>query len=316
MTAAIGVLCARSRVEEKQLFAALATASVPAVLLDPTCPLPFVPTSPVHPGWAGSSSTSHMASRLITTDTSVASVVVDRCKERTLAAAILPVWQALGATVLGAGVAATGTRATIAATLAAAGLPRPVSFLATDDDAAIATLAGLGYPATLLPLAVDGAPVILHDQDTAEAVFEHRAVLGSGPDRIAVIQAGMPAAADLTTVLVVGEEAVAASDPGWIALEPDAGPLAVAAARALGAAVVGVTIARIDDDIVIWDIEPVPEFRTMPSLGNRTVAEAITELAVAHIGCLTGSEDMPVEIVAVPGASHWREVASGVALIA
>lgn len=308
MAAAIGVLCARSRIEEKQLFAALATASAPAVLLDPTCPLPFTPTPPAPFG---------ASDRLITTDTSIASVVLDRCQDRTLAAAVLPVWEALGATVLGAGLAATGNRATIAATLAAAGLPRPVSFLATDDDAAIATLAGLGYPATMLPLAMDGAVVTLHDQDTAEAVFEHRAVLGTGPDRIAVVQAGVPAPADLTTILVVGGEAVAASDLGWIALEPDAAPLAVAAARALGAAVVGITLARTGDDIVVWDIQPVPDFRAIPALGRRSVAEVIAALALAHLNCGPVAEHGAVEIVAVqPGAGHWREVTGGVALIA
>lgn len=323
MTAAIGVLCARGRVEEKQLIAALAAAKAPTVLLDPTCPLPFTPTPPVPPGRAGGfgraarADWTGKADRLITTDTSIATVILDRCKERTLAAAVLSVWRALGATILDAGLAATGNRAVVAAAFATAGLPRPVSFLATDDDAAIATLTGLGYPATLLPLALDGAAVTLHDQDTAEAVFEHRAVLGSGPDRIAVIQAGVPVASDLTTILVVGGEAVAADDPGWVAFEPDAAPLAVAAARAIDAVVVGVTIARIEDEIVIWDVLPVPDFRAMPALGARSVADAIATLALVHLGLTPVSQDAPAEIVAVqPGMNHWREVAGGVALIA
>ncbi len=311
MTAAIGVLCARSRLEEKQLIAALAEAGAPAMLLDPTCPLPFTPTPAFPPGSAS------MAGRLVTTDTTIASVIVDRCQDRTLAGTILPVWSALGATVLSAGVAATGNRATIAATLSAAGLPRPVSFLATDDDAAIATLAGLGYPATLLPLAADAAAVMLHDQDTAEAVFEHRVVLGGVTERIAVVQAGIPDADDMTTVLVVGREAVAATDPSWVAVEPDAAPLAVAAARALGAEIVGVTLASIDGDVVIWDVRPVPDFRAMAALGTRSAAEAIAELAAAQLGRDRIADPIPVEIVAVEaGTGLWREVAGGVALIA
>ncbi len=310
MAAAIGVLCARSRIEEKQLIAALAAAGAPAMLLDPTCPLPFTPPpgTPGRPGVPG---------RLVTLDTSMTAVLVDRCQDRTLAAAVLPVWRGLGATVLSAGVAATGNRAVIAATLAASGLPRPESFLATDDDAAMATLVGLGFPATLLPLATDEPAVTLHDQDTAEAVLEHRGVLGGVSERVAVIQAGVPAAGDTTTVLVVGGVAVAATDASWVAVEPEIAPLAVATARALNAAIVGVTMAVIDGEIVIWDVQPVPEFREMVALGSTSAADAIARLAAPARAPAPSEDDVPVEIVAVAAdPSLWREVVGGVALIA
>ena len=310
MTAAIGVLCARSRIEEKQLIAALAEAGAPAMLLDPTCPLPFTPPpgSPGRPGMPG---------RLITPDTSMTSVLVDRCQDRALASAVLPVWRGLGATVLSAGVAATGSRAVIAATLSASGLPRPEAFLATDDDAAMATLVGLGFPATLLPLATDEPAVTLHDQDTAEAVFEHRGVLGGVSERVAVIQAGVPAAGDTTTVLVVGGVAVAATDASWVAVEPDIAPLAIATARALNADIVGVTLAMIDGEIVIWDVQPVPEFREMSALGATSAADAIARLASVTLAPVSSEEDVPVEIVAVASDPNlWREVTGGVALTA
>ncbi len=287
----------------------LAAAGAPAMLLDPTCPLPFTPPpgSPGRPGVPG---------RLVTPDTSMTTVLVDRCQNRTLASAVLPVWRGLGATVLSAGVAATGSRAVIAATLAASGLPRPEAFLATDDDAAIATLVGLGFPATLLPLATDEPAVTLHDQDTAEAVFEHREVLGGISERVAVIQAGVPAAGDTTTVLVVGGKAVAATDASWVAVEPEITPLAVATARALNADIIGVTLAMIDGEIVVWDVQPVPEFRGMAAFGSTTAADAIARLAAAAFAPLQ-SDDVPVEIVAVASDPNlWREVTGGVALIA
>ena len=310
MTAAIGVLCARSRIEEKQLIAALAAAGAPAMLLDPTCPLPFTPPpgSPGRPGVPG---------RLVTPDTSMTAVLVDRCQDRTLAPPCSRSGGDWARPCSSAGVAATGSRAVIAATLAASGLPRPESFLATDDDAAMATLVGLGFPATLLPLATDEPAVTLHDQDTAEAVFEHRDVLGGVSERVAVIQAGVPAAGDTTTVLVVGGKAVAATDASWVAVEPEIAPLAVATARALNADIIGVTLAMIDGEIVIWDVQPVPEFREMAALGSTSAADAIARLAAAALAPPRSEDDVPVEIVAVAADPNlWREVAGGVALIA
>ena len=90
------------------------------------------------------------------------------------------------------GIAATGDRLDVASALAAHGLPRPLTALCTSEDAGIEAVAAMGLPATLLPLDLKSTPIALLDRDAAEAVLEHRAVLGGVEGSLALIQAGSP----------------------------------------------------------------------------------------------------------------------------
>jgi [lysine-biosynthesis-protein LysW]--L-2-aminoadipate ligase len=302
VVAAIGVLSSRTRVEEKQLFAALAVAGVSAMPLSPTRPLPLPPTPD--------------------TDSCSPTVIIDRCRDRALAAAALPVWQALGVTVLDAGMAATSSRAAVAAALSAAGLPRPTTYLTLDEASAMAALAATGFPATLLPLVSDQAAIILHDQDAAEAVVEHRTVLGGMAEATALVQAGAPDGAVRTTILVVGGIAVASSSGDSWATAAATLAIAETASRVLGASVIGVELAATTDGVVIWDVQPVPDFRSMSVLSELSPAEAIAALAAGHLARLappppSDAAPLPVEIVALDADSNRRqEVAGGVALSA
>ena len=287
MTAAIGVLCARVRVEEKQLLAALAEAGVPATPLAPAAfPSPFspvpTPPGPVDAAPAGRGSTGQPAGATLDGAQGI-EVVIDRLADRTLAAALLPLWQAQGKVVLGAGLAATGNRAVVAAALAAARLPRPISFLAASEEAAVAALQQSGFPATLLPLN-GGAPITLWDEDTAEAVLEHRSVLGSAADAVSLVQAGAPVATERALVHIVGGAAVAVEDAGdFISTAPVAAKLAEAAARALGATVAAVEIALTPSGFVVWDVQPAADFRNAAPLVGRGPAAAIAALAASSL---------------------------------
>ena len=73
----------------------------------------------------------------------------------------------------------------------------------------------------------------------------------------------------------------------------------------------------IDGEIVIWDVQPVPEFREMVALGSTSAADAIARLAASALAPAQSEDDVPVEIVAVASDPNlWREVTGGVALIA
>jgi hypothetical protein len=262
----VGVLCTRVRVEEKLVMAALAEAGLRPEPLQPAgLPLPPFPSpTPLLPAPA-------MAGGL------AGGLVLDRCHKRAVAGAVLAALRAHGVEVLDAGLAARGDRLAVAAALARAGVPRPWTALATSQESAHAAVARAGYPATLLPLPWDNAPVALLDEDAAEAVIEHRAVLGSGAESLALVQQGTAIGA--ATVVVVAGEAVAADglpSPGAVAV-------AESAARALGADLVGVVVAETAAGPVAWDILPAPDFRHAAPLGDRTVADAIAALAAERV---------------------------------
>jgi glutathione synthase/RimK-type ligase-like ATP-grasp enzyme len=270
VTAIVGVLCTRVRVEEKQILATLADAGVPALPLAPTSsPLPMYPVPP-KPSFATAK------------DGAAAEVVIDRCQNRAVAAALLPLLRAKCVTVIDAGLAATMDRLAVAMTLTSAGIPRPLTDLVCGDEAALAALDISGYPATFLPLAPGAKEIVLLDQDTGEAVFEHREVLGGKGDVIGLLQTGIALAADRVTVIVVGGEAIAV-DSHDHTVPPVAYGLAERAAHALGASLIGVELAHMEAGPVVWGVQAVPDFRHALPIGDITVAEALAKLATVHI---------------------------------
>ena len=159
-------------------MAALAEAGIVSALFPPADePLPVGPLLTVA-GRAGRSRCRRSSSIAIPTGRS--------------ARAVLSACRALDVPALSAGIAATGDRLDVASALAAHGLPRPLTALCTSEDAALEAVAAIGLPATLLPLDLKSPGIALLDLDAAEAVLEHRAVLG-------------------------GAEGIAGADPGRIA---------------------------------------------------------------------------------------------------
>lgn len=302
MGTAIGVLCTRVRVEEKGIIAASAAAGVPAI--------PFPPSDLVLvPGPEPSSSTMPSGS-VAGPDGAALQVVIDRCPNRVLAAAVLPLWRAMGVAMLDAGLAASGTRAAVAAALSTAGLPRPETRLVCGEEAALAAAGQLGYPATLLPMTPGDTPVMLWDHDTAEAVMEHRATLGAVHDSVVLLQAGAPSDSDRTTVLVLDGRAIAVAASSRLGVA--ASNMAEAASLALGASLVGVEIASGAAGPVIWDIHPVPGFRSMTPLGEHHNEHLIASRAIERLP-RRGAVGSVVQLE-IAAAGRSQEVADGISL--
>lgn len=258
--ATVGVLCARGRVEEKAIMAALAEAGIVSALFPPVDeplpvgPLPVAPNGQPFP---------------------VPQIVVDRHQNRQIARAVLATCRALGVPALSAGIAATGDRLDVATALSAHGLPRPHTALCTSEAAALAAVEAIGLPATLLPLELHLAPVPLLDADAAEAVLEHRAVLGGSERTLGLIQAGAPGQGDLATVIVVDGMAWTTQSGHEPALSQQAIHLAEEAARALRADFIAVSVLTRGDSVMVWDVTPVPDFRHAVPLYGPNVAEVI-----------------------------------------
>ena len=226
--ATVGVLCARGRIEENALMAALAQAGIVSALFPPADePLPVGPMSPSPTG----------------RPFPVPQIVVDRHPTRQIARAVLATCGALGVPVLCAGIAATGDRLDVASALAAHDLPRPLTALCTSEDAGIEAVTAMGLPATLLPLDLKSAPIALLDRDAAEAVLEHRAVLGGVEGSLGLIQAGSPGTENLANVIVVDGAASALETMTDTPVPDQALRLAEHAARALNAELVAIVIA-------------------------------------------------------------------------
>ena len=275
MSTVVSVLCARVRMEEKWLIEALAEAGVPARPLPPTLsPLPVgpVPGSPFATKVGGGVAAE------------VTGIVVDRCADRVLAGGLTPALRAMGVTVIDAGIAATGNRLAIASVLANGGIARPETLLVTSEDVGMVALRELGYPSTLLPLEAGSPEIPFYDRDIAEAVLEHRQVLGSTANTLALIQAGASTESSRLELLVVGGRVVAIGDASTLSARLELSiEEAERAASLLGAAILGVTVIDAAAGPVVWDVKAVPDFRSLIAVENGSTVAAIVELVKAYL---------------------------------
>ncbi|HET7093917.1 MAG TPA: hypothetical protein VFI22_10575 [Thermomicrobiales bacterium] len=270
MTTRVGVLCARVRVEEKLLLTTLAAAGFVAEQIFPAAaplPIPPAPPSPVRPGSATEAGPG---------------ALIDRCQNRAAAGPLVRLHRALGAPVIDAGIAATNDRLAVASALTMAGVARPDTRLATSAEAAMAAIAAFGYPATVLPLAPGSTPIAILDGDTAEAVLEHRAVLGASCDLPSLVQTGAATDDELAQIIVAGGVACAVGGMDAGAVDRAALHLAEAAAAALGAGLIGIRLLRTDAGWIVWDVEAVPDFRAATGIVDGGVAAAIARLVSAR----------------------------------
>jgi [lysine-biosynthesis-protein LysW]--L-2-aminoadipate ligase len=259
-------------------MAALAEAGIVSALFPPADePLPVGPLSPSPTG----------------RPFPVPQLVVDRHPTRQIARAVLATCDALGVPALCAGIAATGDRLDVASALAAHGLPRPLTALCTSEDAALEAVAAMGLPATLLPLDLESTPIPLLDRDAAEAVVEHRAVLGGVSGSLGLIQAGSPATNSLVKVIVVDGAASALEAAPGTTVPDQSLRLAEEAARALNADLVALIIALGSTEPVVWDVHPIPEFRHAMPVAGVTFAQAIAEAVERRLA--TTASGFPAE---------------------
>lgn len=259
MAESVGVLCTRGRVEEKLLMAALVDAGFVAITVAPAPgPAPLGP----NPGWPLAVSTASGV---------VAGIVLDRLQDRALAKVVLELEPA-NVQLVGAGVAASGSRLTIATSIARAGLPRPAVYATHDEASGLEAAKMAGYPATFLPLEPKTPGLTLWDADTAEAVLEHRATLGQRIDTLGLVLAGT--GNDSLRVIVAGGKAIGFEGNEALATTATF-DLAVATAGVLEAEIIGIELINSAAGPLIWDVDPVPDFRNATPVGAETVAAAI-----------------------------------------
>lgn len=271
MSTAIGVLCARVRVEEKQLIAALTEAGVAAMALPPST-VPVTPAPSLHDLAALGATSGNQAD--------IPAVIIDRTVNRAIGRIMNRMLRHAGVRLVDGGISSRRNRLEVATAWKQHGVPCARSLVAFSEESAVEAARTLGYPSTLFPMSTGSAATALPDHDTADAVIEHRVVLGSAEEEIMLLQQGAPHGGDVLRIHVVDGVPVAFEGP-----VPDDSllDLAVRASNALEASVLGIDLARIDGEWLAWDTRPVADFRNSTLLGETTVAHAIAAVAAAEL---------------------------------
>ena len=234
----IGVLCSRIRVEEKLLFEAMERRGLAYDLLDDR------------------ELVLDMERRGLNYD-----LILERCINHSRALYALRILEDWGLRCVNSyAVADTcGNKLLTTSALIRAGLPSPRTLVAFTPESALQAIETLGYPVVLKPAIGSWGRLLskINDREAAEAVLEHKQVLGTYHHSIFYIQEYVAKPQRDIRAFVVGDETIAAiyrHSEHWITntarggvatncpITPELNDLCVRAAQAVGGGVLAVDV--------------------------------------------------------------------------
>lgn len=272
----IGVLCSRIRVEEKWIFGALEKRGIDFDRLD---------------------------DRLIHFDLDDShqwkqyDAVLERSISYTSGLYALRILNAFGVpTVNTVEVAeACGDKLTTSTLLMKAGLPQPRNVVAFTPESALEALEKLGYPAVVKPVVGSWGRLLakINDRDAAEAIFEHKAMLGSTQHQVFYIQEYIEKPGRDIRAVVIGGRVLTAMyrmSPHWITntarggegalcpVTPEVEELCLKAAQAVGGGVLAIDlIEHPQRGFLINEVNHTMEFHTLQPLSGIDIAGEIVD---------------------------------------
>jgi [lysine-biosynthesis-protein LysW]--L-2-aminoadipate ligase len=268
------VVASRVRMEEKLIFAALERRGVPYEQLDERAI-----SMPLEGGEAPYCA------------------VLNRSISNTRSLYVAHLFEARGIPVVNrsAVVETCGDKILTSLALIKAGIPTPRTTVALTPDAALAALDEFGYPAVLKPVTGSWGRLLakVNDREAAEAILEHKEVLGSPAHQVIYIQEYIDKPGRDLRVNVMGDRVVNAiyrCSQHWITntargavakpcdLTPELVDLSLRAAQAVGGGALAVDLLeRPDGSLVVTEINHTMEFyRTVLATGV-DVADALVE---------------------------------------
>jgi len=275
----IGILLSRVRVEEKLLFEAFERRGVPYERID---------------------------DREIVFDLQEPNgfreydVILERCINHSRALYALELLNAWGIrTVNTAEVAYTcGNKFSTTKALIQHGVPTPRTMLAFTPESALQAIETLGYPVVLKPAIGSWGRLLskVNDREAAEAILEHKRILGSYHHSIFYIQEYIEKPQRDIRSFVVGDETIAAiyrHSPHWITntarggkatncpVTPEIDALSRAAARAVGGGVVAIDILEAPDGrLLVNEVNYTMEFRNSISTTGVDIPGKIVDYVI------------------------------------
>ena len=230
--------------------------------------------------------------------------VLNRSISNTRSLYVARLFEARGVPVVnrGAVVETCGDKVLTNLALNRAGLPTPRATAALTPDAALTALEEIGYPAVLKPVSGSWGRLLakVNDREAAEAVLEHKQVLGSPIHSVIYVQEYVDKPGRDLRVNVMGERVVNAIyrySSHWITntargavaetceLTPEVVELSLRAAQAVGGGALAVDLLeRPDGSLVVTEVNHTMEFyRTVKATGV-DVAGALVDYFLEEAG--------------------------------
>lgn len=265
------LLAERLRVEERLLIEAFAEIGCRARLLTPA--------------EIGSIAFGGQASRTEAGLSPDQNTIISRLHPNREASALLWALESVGWTVLpgAAQMDAFSRRDRLYRELSRAGVPVVETVLGWGTGAVLSAVDAVGWPVELLPLDGGESGIIVEDREGAEAVVEHRAVLGR--EHVLLVRRGV-AQSESRRLLIAGDEVFAtllSGEADWTLDPVTPADLKIAGqvSAAIGAPLIDMTYLPDADDAVT---------HVMPLLSFRAVQSKESDVAAAIARCVGGTE--------------------------
>jgi [lysine-biosynthesis-protein LysW]--L-2-aminoadipate ligase len=255
----VGVLCSRIRVEEKLLFEALSARGVKYDKLDDR-ELVF---------------NLHDPSPFQQFD-----IILERCINHSRALYSLHLLDGWGIKVINSAETARicGDKLITTLALLQHKVPVPPNMVAYTPEAALEAIEQLGYPVVLKPCIGSWGRLVakINDREAAEAVLEHKQILGSYHHSIYYIQKYIHKPGRDIRSFVVGDETIAAiyrTSDHWITntalggkasncpITPEIDALSRQAAQAVGGGMLAIDLLESPDGLLVNEVNYTMEFR-------------------------------------------------------
>ena len=178
-------------------------------------------------------------------------------------------------------------------------IPQPRIRISFTPEAALESIEELGYPVVLKPVVGSWGRLLsrINDRDAAEAILEHKDVLGSYQHSIFYIQEYIQKPGRDIRAFVVGNETICAmyrSSSHWITntakggqgevcpVTPELNALCVAAANAVGGGVLAVDVLEDPEKgFVVNEVNHTMEFHTLAPVTKMSVSDLIVDYAIS-----------------------------------
>lgn len=281
----VGILLSRVRLEEKLLIQAFQHLGVPVDVFDDRQVVFELGRPPALP----------------------VDVVIERCINHSRALYALRILGDAGVPAVNTYDVALvcGNKLETTSVLRARGVPTPRCLVAFTPESALAAIEQLGYPVVLKPAVGSWGRLVakVNDRETAEALLEHKEILGSYHHSIFYVQEYIAKPGRDIRSFVIGDRTVCAIyryADHWITntargaraencpVSGDIDRLSRAAARAVGGGVLAVDLLeRPDGELLVNEVNYTMEFRnSVPATGvpiPELVAEYVLDVARAGL---------------------------------
>jgi [lysine-biosynthesis-protein LysW]---L-2-aminoadipate ligase len=185
--------------------------------------------------------------------------------------------------------------------LTRAGVPQPTVRVAFDPDSTIQAIENVGYPAVLKPVTGSWGRLLakVNDQESAEAIIEHRQTLGDYNHHIYYVQEYIAKPGRDIRAFVLGDRTICAiyrDSPHWITntarggkasncpITPQLDDICQRAAQAIGGGVVAIDVLEDPDrGFLVNEVNHTMEFRNSSAPTGVDIAAEVARFALQSV---------------------------------